>query len=227
VRTKTFAQSSPPIWTVPEIGALPTTPAAARCGAGALITATYAISVRRSRSSGALRLATTWPAANCHLNGGTKKFGIPLFGLFGKFSVYSARLGAEIRHPGAAQRLSHAQHEWPCDASDATQMQAMVAYIKFLSTGVRRDSSCPARGRCDARARPRLPIPVRAKACTTSTCAVCHGNQGEASAAACRRSSRLHGAAAGQRQLQRRRRHARLITAANFIHFNMPHGTTI
>src|SRR6478735_5952552 len=33
---------------------------------------------------------------NCHLQAGTKKFGIPLFGLFGKFPHYNARLGAQM-----------------------------------------------------------------------------------------------------------------------------------
>jgi len=34
--------------------------------------------------------------SNCHLQAGTKKFGLPLFGLFGEFPQYSARSGVEI-----------------------------------------------------------------------------------------------------------------------------------
>ena len=33
---------------------------------------------------------------NCHLQAGTKKFGIPLFGLLGEYPRYSARSGAPI-----------------------------------------------------------------------------------------------------------------------------------
>ena len=73
---------------------------------------------------------------NCHLQAGTKKFGIPLFGLFGKFPHYNARLGAEITIEERLNAcMTRSMNGRPLPAG-APEMQALVAYIKFLSTGV-------------------------------------------------------------------------------------------
>ena len=91
------AKASPPIWTVPEIGALPDDADGRLVRQGRdLITATYAhlgpeVADRAKRFAG-----NNLACGNCHLQAGTKKFGIPLFGLFGAFPHYSARLGAQM-----------------------------------------------------------------------------------------------------------------------------------
>src|SRR5215510_16117400 len=91
------AKSSPQIWTVPEIGALPNDANGRLVRRGRdLITATYAhigpeVADRAKRFAG-----NNLACGNCHLQAGTKKFGIPLFGLFGVFPRYNARLGAEM-----------------------------------------------------------------------------------------------------------------------------------
>ena len=85
--TTSFAQGAgATIWTVPEIGALPndTNGRLVRRGRD-LITATYAhigpeVADRAKRFAG-----NNLACGNCHLQAGTKKFGIPLFGLFGVF----------------------------------------------------------------------------------------------------------------------------------------------
>jgi thiosulfate dehydrogenase len=74
------------IWTVPEIGALPNNASGRLVRRGRdLITATYAyigpeVAGRSKRFAG-----NNLACANCHLQAGTKKSGIPLFGLFGEF----------------------------------------------------------------------------------------------------------------------------------------------
>src|SRR5262249_18558614 len=98
------AKASPPIGTVPGIGARP---AAAKVRLGRqgrdLITATYA-HLGPEVADPAKRFAgNNLACGNCHLQAGTKKFGIPLFGLFGKFPHYNARLGGGDEHRGAAQ----------------------------------------------------------------------------------------------------------------------------
>src|SRR5262245_3151809 len=91
------AKSSPQIWTVPEIGALPNNTHGRLVRRGRdLITATYAhigpeVADRAKRFAG-----NNLACSNCHLHAGTKKFGIPLFGLLGEFPHYSARYGAEM-----------------------------------------------------------------------------------------------------------------------------------
>src|SRR5215831_6266835 len=91
------APSPPHIWTVPEIGALPNNAYGRLVRRGRdLITATYAY-IGPEVADRAKRLAgNNLACGNCHLQAGTKKFGIPLFGLFEAFPAYSPRSGEEI-----------------------------------------------------------------------------------------------------------------------------------
>src|SRR5262249_21784406 len=91
------AKSSPQIWTVPEVGARPHDADGRLVRRGRdLITATYA-HIGPEVADPAKRFAgNNLACRNCHLQAGTKKFGIPLFGLFGAFPHFSARLGAQI-----------------------------------------------------------------------------------------------------------------------------------
>src|SRR6188472_116361 len=94
------AQSGAPsgaVWMMPEIGTLP------RDGRGALIregrdliTATYAY-VGPNVADAAKRYAgNNLACTNCHLSAGTRKFAIPLFGIYGDFPQYSARTGGSV-----------------------------------------------------------------------------------------------------------------------------------
>ena len=99
VGTGSAQEASPaqPVWTVPEIGALPSNTYGRLVRRGRdLITATYAyigpeVPDRAKRFAG-----NNLSCGNCHLQAGTKKFGIPLFGLLGEYPHYSARSGAPI-----------------------------------------------------------------------------------------------------------------------------------
>ena len=98
--TPTSAQQTPPspkIWTVPEIGALPNDAFGQMVRRGRdLITATYA-HIGPEVADPARRFAgNNLACANCHLQAGTKKFGIPLFGLYWMFPEYTSRGGGEI-----------------------------------------------------------------------------------------------------------------------------------
>jgi thiosulfate dehydrogenase len=219
--------ASPPIWTVPEIGALPDDANGRLIRRGRdLVTATYA-HIGPEVADPAKRFAgNNLACGNCHLNAGTKKFGIPLFGLFGEFPQYSARQGAEITiedRLNACMTRSMNGRPLPADAPD---MQAFVAYIKFLSTGVPPGVLLPGLGVGRMPELARAADPVRGGQIYANTCVACHNTDGSG----IRRSlpstdlgymmPPLWGAdsfndGAGM---------ARLITAANFIHFNMPHG---
>src|ERR1700741_1912777 len=99
VRASSAQEATPAqqIWTVPEIGALPNNDYGRLVRRGRdLITATYAhigpeVPDRAKRFAG-----NNLACGNCHLQAGTKKFGIPLFGLLEKYPRYSARSGAPI-----------------------------------------------------------------------------------------------------------------------------------
>src|SRR4030095_2007382 len=135
--TASFAQETQQIWTAPEIGALPNNGYGRLVRRGRdLITATYAhigpeVADRAKRFAG-----NTLACGNCHLQAGTKKFGIPLFGLLGEFPRYSARSGAQMTIEDRLNScMTRSMNGRPLPVS-APEMQAMVAYIKFLSTGV-------------------------------------------------------------------------------------------
>src|SRR5262245_53175361 len=98
--TASFAQqatSDPQVWTVPEIGALPDDDYGRLVRRGRdLVTATYA-HIGPEVADPAKRFAgNNLACGNCHLQAGTKKFGIALFGLYGDFRRHSILQGCDI-----------------------------------------------------------------------------------------------------------------------------------
>lgn len=221
------ATSSAPIWTVPEIGALPDDDNGRLVRRGRdIITATYAyigpeVSDRAKRFAG-----NNLACGNCHLQAGTKKFGIALFGLFGEYPRYSTRRGAEATIEDRLNScMARSMNGRPLPA-DGPEMRALVAYIKFLSTGVPPGEVLPGLGVGRMPELDRAADPARGAQGYAEKCALCHAPNG----VGFRRSlpttdlgyvvpplwgSDSFNDGAGM---------ARLITAANFIHFNMPHG---
>src|SRR5437016_8317517 len=174
------AKSSPPIWTVPEIGALPNDANSGLVRRGRdLITATYAHIGPEVADPAKRFTGNNLACGNCHLEAGTKKFGIPLFGLFGKYPRYNARAGAEItieeRLNGCMTRSMNGR---PL-ATDAPPMRALAAYIKFLSTGVAPGQLLPGLGVGSMPELDRAADPKRGETGYASTCALCHGRGGE------------------------------------------------
>ena len=85
------------IWTVPEVGALPqdTHGQLVRRGRD-LITATYAYLGPQLPDAAKRYAGNNLACTNCHLSAGTRKYALPLFGLYGDFPQYDARAGAQI-----------------------------------------------------------------------------------------------------------------------------------
>jgi len=221
------APSPPHIWTVPEIGALPNNAYGRLVRRGRdLITATYAyigpeVANRSKRFAG-----NNLACSNCHLQAGTKKFGIPLFGLFGEFPRYSARSGAQVTIEDRFNSCMTRSMNGRALPVSAPEMQAMVAYIKFLSTGMAPGQLLPGMGTGKMPELDRPADPVRGEADYTNACAACHGPNG----AGIRRSlpttdlGYMVPPLWGGDSFNDGAGMARLITAANFLHFNMPHG---
>jgi len=225
-----FAQETPSaqqIWTVPEIGALPNNANGRLVRRGRdLIAATYAyigpeVADRAKRFAGN-NLACT----SCHLQAGTKKFGIPLFGLFGEFPRYSARSGAQMTIEDRLNSCMTRSMSGRALPVGAPEMQAMVAYIKFLSTGVAPGQLLPGMGTGKMPELDRPADPVRGERGYANACLTCHGPNG----AGIRRSlpttdlGYMVPPLWGSDSFNDGAGMARLIAAANFIHFNMPHG---
>jgi thiosulfate dehydrogenase len=165
--------------------------------------------------------------ASCHLEAGAKEFGLPYVGAYADFPNYRARSGAvgtiEDRIQGCMTRSMNGK-KLP---DDSPEMTAMVAYLKFLSTG--RPVGAPVVGRGSGRMPEltRAADPARGQALYAQTCAVCHGDHGQG--------QRAGGGDAqgylipplwGPDSFNDGAGMARLIDAANFIHSNMPDGAT-
>ena len=228
--TPTSAQQTPPspkIWTVPEIGALPNDAFGQQVRRGRdLITATYA-HIGPEVADPAKRFAgNNLACANCHLQAGTKKFGIPLFGLYWMFPEYTSRGGGEITLEDRLNSCMTRSMNGRAMPADAPEMQAMVAYIKFLSTGVPPGEVLPGLGVGKMPELDRAADPARGQAIYASNCAACHNTDGSG----IRRSlpttdlGYMIPPLWGSDSFNDGAGMARLITAANFIHFNMPHG---
>jgi thiosulfate dehydrogenase len=217
----------PPIWTVPEIGALPDNAKSRQIRRGRdLVTATYAhvgpnVPDRAKRFAG-----NNLACSNCHLNAGTKKFAIPLFGLFGEYPRYNPRSGAEItiedRLNGCMMRSMNGR---PLPVGSA-EMQAMVSYIRFLSTGVAPGQLVPGLGVGKMPELDRAADPARGQTIYASTCTVCHGGNGDGIHRNVANSDMGYAVPPlwGNDSFNDGAGMSRLITAANFVHFNMPHG---
>ncbi len=215
------------IWTVPEIGALPRDAHGLLVREGRdLITATYAYIGPHVPNMSKRYAGNDLACANCHLRAGTKKFGLPLFGLYGDFPHYSARTGGEISIEDRINSCMTRSMNGRSLPADMPEMLAMVAYIKFLSSGVPPDRQLPGLGagrmpELGRAADPRRGQPLYARACLT-----CHNSDGSG-----QRNS-IAGTDLGYTvpplwgpdTFNDGSGMARIITFANFIHFNMPHG---
>jgi len=165
--------------------------------------------------------------SNCHLEAGTKKFGLPLFGLFGDFPQYSAQSGGEISIEDRINSCMTRSMNGRALPNDAPEMQAIVAYIKFLSSGVAPGERLPGLGAGHMAELSRAADPRRGEPLFARVCAACHNTDGSG----IRRGTAgtdlgyLNPPLWGPDSFNDGAGVARIITMANFIHFNMPHGT--
>ncbi len=223
------AAPADPTWSVPEIGALPDNEQGRLIRRGRdLITATYAhigpaVADESKRYAGN-NLACT----NCHLNAGTKKFGIPLWGLWDDFPQYSARQGHDISVEDRVNSCMTRSMNGKALPSDSVEMQAFVAYIKFLSTGVKPGQKLSGLGAGKMQELKRAADPKHGAAVYVRACAQCHMPDGRG----LRRDEKdialgyLNPPLWGPDSFNDGAGMARLTNAANFIHFNMPNGTS-
>ena len=164
---------------------------------------------------------------SCHIDAGTRQFGLPLVGVYADFPNYRARSGTvgtiEDRIQGCMTRSMNGK---PLPA-EGTEMTALVAYMKFLSTGLPVGAQTYGRGSGSMVELTRAAEPAKGRAVYQKTCAACHGQSG-----AGQRSGKAGDAQGyavpplwGSDSFNTGAGMYRLISAANFIHANMPDGT--
>ena len=168
---------------------------------------------------------------SCHLNAGTQQFGLPLIGVWGVFPAYIARENAvstlEDRINGCMERSMNGK----ALPLGSPEMKAMLSYIRFISAPEKTGQSLIGRATPPLKPEDKAGDPVHGQQVFTATCAICHGANGLG--------QRLEPAEA--KETGRRYRFPPLwgpdsfndgagmdrgITAAQFVHANMPFGTT-
>ena len=165
---------------------------------------------------------------SCHLNAGASQHALPFVGVFADFPQYRPREGLvgtiEDRINGCMTRSLNGR-ELPLDSAE---MRAIVAYMKFLSTGIPVGAATPGRGTVEAPLLDRAADPTRGAAVYAQTCALCHGADG---------AGKRNGVAGdgdgyafpplwGPDSFNDGAGMARLITSVGFIYANMPFGVT-
>ncbi|WOJ90026.1 c-type cytochrome [Methylocapsa polymorpha] len=222
------APQNSPVWTDPDISALPDDAHGRQVRRGRdLILATFAY-IGPEVQDPAKRLAgNNLACGNCHLEAGTKKFGLALFGIYGDFPKYSARVGADISIEDRLNScMTRSMNGRPLPAK-SPEMEALVAYVKFLSSGVSPGEQVPGLGAGKMPELDRAADPARGKLIYERACLDCHNTNG----AGVPRSPQamILGYAVpplwGRDSFNTGAGMARLIMLANFVHSNMPHGS--
>ena len=220
-------------WEVPAVDALPDDPFGQTVRRGRDLIVRTSSLIGPDAEDPAMRLSGNGlDCQSCHLQAGTQQFGIPLAGVWGIFPQYIGRENEvrtlEERVNGCMERSMNGR----ALPVEGPEMKSILTYIRYISGPAQRvGQSLP------GRATPNLPLPDRAadpehgRQVFAETCAVCHGEDGQG--------QRLETAEAAE--TGRRYRFppvwgpdsyndgagmARVITAARFVHANMPLGTT-
>ena len=226
------AEKPAPPWNIPDPDALPDDIFGQTVRRGRdLVTRTTSL-IGPDAKDPAMRFAGSGlTCQSCHLQGGTQQFGLPLAGVWGVFPQYIGRENEvrtlEERINGCMERSVNGR----ALPVDGPEMKAMVTYMRYISAPEEVGRPLPGHGS------PLLPLPDKAadpahgQEVFKTVCAACHGADGQG--------QRLDAADA---EAQGRRYQfpplwgpdsyndgagmARTITAAQFVHANMPFGTT-
>ncbi|KRE08044.1 cystathionine gamma-synthase [Bosea sp. Root381] len=215
-------------WSVPDVSALSDSAADQLIRKGRdLIVATPSLIGPNVESPDKRYAGNNLSCSNCHLAAGTRKFELALFGLADLFPQYSSRTGGQITIEDRVNSCMTRSLNGRAMPDDAPEMRALVAYIDFLSRNVPKGETLPGLGAGSMPELTRAADPARGGAVFQSACAACHGSDG----LGVRRSlptsdlGYLVPPLWGSDSFNNGAGMARLSVAANFIHFNMPHGT--
>lgn len=158
---------------------------------------------------------------SCHLNAGTAAYASPWIGLAGAFPEYRSRSGKIISLQERVNDCFQRSMNGKPLAFDSAEMNAIMAYMKWLSTGVPVGTNVVGRGfeKIDTSL---TPDPVRGKAVYAAQCASCHGAEGQGTRNP--QGGYVFPPVWGKDSFNVGAGMARLYTAAAFVKHNMPLG---
>jgi thiosulfate dehydrogenase len=218
-----------PAWAPPEAAALPYDDHGRLVRRGRdLVTATFAHIGPNVADAASRYAGNNLACQNCHLDAGRKKFGLPLWAASEEYPRYSARSGETVTLAERINSCLTRSMNGRAMPPDAEEMRAFVAYIGFLTESIPMDQRLTGLGAGLMRELDRAADPDRGKAVYARACVTCHGPDG-AGIPRSREALALGYMVPplwGSGSFNDGAGMARLITAANFLHFNMPHGTS-
>lgn len=125
------------------------------------------------------RISNGMNCQNCHLEAGTKIFGNNYSAVVSTYPKFRARSGTketiEKRINDCFERSLNGE---PL-AHDSKEMKAIIAYMKWLGTGVEKGKAPKGSGLAELKYLDRPANPDRGKKLYESMCSVCHGKSGE------------------------------------------------
>ena len=212
-------------WTPPDIAAVPADPFGVLVKYGHALFTDTANEIGPTVPDPARRFAgNNLTCQNCHLQGGTQPYAVPMTGVWGQFPQYRAREGIvdtlEERINGCMERSMNGR-SLPLESRE---MRAFISYMRWLSTGVPDGARLAGAGTARVNEPKRAGDPGHGAAVFSQTCAACHGEDGlgqRAPSGAGYQFPPLWGPdsfnnGAGM---------SRLLTAAAYAMHNMPPGT--
>ncbi len=225
----TTATASPAPWVIPDVDKLPNDVWGKTVRYGRDLIVHTAALIGPEVADPAHRLSgNNLNCENCHLEAGTKEFGNPFRGVYSTFPNYRARSATVGTMQDRIEScMTRSMNGKPLPV-DGPEMTAIVSYMKFLSTGRPVGAPTPGRGSGRMAELTRAADPVHGAAVYTQNCAVCHGSDGAGKRVGQPGDAKgyLFPPLWGPDSFNNGAGMDRLIGAANFIHSNMPNGTT-
>jgi thiosulfate dehydrogenase len=166
-------------WTPPDIATVADDPFGALVKYGFALFTDTANEIGPTVSERARRLAgNNLACQNCHLQGGTQAYAMPLIGIWGQFPQYRAREGAvdmlEDRINGCMERSMNGR----ALALDSREMRALSSYMRWLSTGVPDGAELIGAGTLRIKEPARAADLPHGAEIFSNVCAACHGADG-------------------------------------------------
>jgi len=161
--------------------------------------------------------------STCHLNAGTKPFAMPLIGVTGRFPQYRGRenqIGTITdRVNGCFERSMNGA---PMDSSQY-EMKALLKYISWLDTVPRNDKDLIGKGLKAIEIPNRAVDLVKGEEVYKMYCTTCHQDDGEGMIVSASEKY-IYPPLWGENSYNNGAGMTRVITAAQFIKYNMPNG---
>ena len=172
-----------------------------------------------------LQITNGMNCQNCHLDAGTKVWGNNYGSVASLYPKFRARSGAV---ENIYKRVNDCfERSLNGKALDTTgkEMQAIVAYIKFLGTNVEKGKKADGSGFKDLAFLDRAADPVKGQLVFTAKCQSCHLLNGEGVFTADQKEY-LYPALWGKNSFNDGAGLYRIISFAKYVKYNMPQGTT-